>query len=58
MESRLNSSGTASQDSDTLQLCGKVKDLLSRLRETPENFTGIILFYVDVQRHFLWNERQ
>ena len=24
----------------TLQLCGKVKDLLSRLRETPEHFTG------------------
>ena len=29
---------------DTLQLCGKVKDLLSRLGETPENFTGRILF--------------
>ena len=29
---------------DTLQLCGKVKDLLSRLRETPANFTGRILF--------------
>ena len=28
---------------DTLQLCGKVKDLLSRLRETPANFTGRIL---------------
>ena len=28
----------------TLQLCGKVTDLLSRLRETPENFTGRILF--------------
>ena len=28
----------------TLQLCGKVKDLLGRLGETPENFTGIILF--------------
>ena len=28
---------------DTLQLCGKVKDLLSRLGETPENFTGRIL---------------
>ena len=25
---------------DTLQLRGKVKNLLSRLRETPENFTG------------------
>ena len=29
---------------DTLQLCGKVKDLLSRLGETSENFTGRILF--------------
>ena len=29
---------------DTLQLCGKVTDLLSRLRETPEHFTGRILF--------------
>ena len=35
---------------DTLQLCGKVKDLLLRLRENP--------FYVDVQRHFLWNKRR
>ena len=29
---------------DTLQLCGKVTDLLSRLGETPETFTGRILF--------------
>ena len=28
----------------TLQLCGKVNDLLSRLGEAPETFTGIILF--------------
>ena len=28
----------------TLQLCGKVTDLLSRLRETPETLTGRILF--------------
>ena len=28
----------------TLQLSGKVKDLLSRFVETPENFTGRILF--------------
>ena len=28
----------------TLQLCGKVTDLLSRSGETPENFTGRILF--------------
>ena len=27
-----------------MQLCGKVTDLLSRLGETPENFTGRILF--------------
>ena len=33
----------------TLQLCGKVTDLLSSLGETPETFTGRILFYVDVQ---------
>ena len=29
---------------NTLQLCVKVKDLLSRLGETPENFTGRVLF--------------
>ena len=29
---------------NTWQHCGKVKDLLSRLGETPENFTGRILF--------------
>ena len=29
---------------DTLQLYGKVNDLLSRLGETPETFTGRILF--------------
>ena len=29
---------------DTLQLCDKVKDFLSRLGETPEIFTGRILF--------------
>ena len=28
----------------TLQLYGKVTDLLSRLKETPENFTGRLLF--------------
>ena len=42
----------------TLQLCGKVTDLLSRLRETPENFHRKNSIYVDVKRHFLWNERQ
>ena len=30
----------------TLQLCGKVTDLLSRLGETPETFTGKIEFYL------------
>ena len=44
VESRLNSSGTPFPGFDTLQLYGKVKDLLSRLRETSENFTGRILF--------------
>ena len=29
---------------DTLQLCDKVRSLLSKLGETPENFTGRILF--------------
>ena len=29
---------------DTLQLYGKVTDLLSRLGEAPETFTGRILF--------------
>ena len=33
----------------TLQLCGKVTDLLSDLGEAPETFTGRILFYVNVQ---------
>ena len=44
MESRRNSSGTSSQDSIRCKLCDKVTDLLSRLGETPENFTGRILF--------------
>ena len=29
---------------DTLQVCDEVKNLLSRLGETPENFTGRFLF--------------
>ena len=28
----------------TLQLCDKINDLLSNLGQTPENFTGRILF--------------
>ena len=44
MESRLNSSGTSSQDSQTLQICDKINDLLSDLGQTPETFTGRILF--------------
>ena len=44
VESRLNSEWNIFPGFDTLQLCGKVKDLLSRLGETPETFTGRILF--------------
>ena len=44
MESRLNSSGTSSQDSQRCKLCGKINDLLSDLGQTPETFTGRILF--------------
>ena len=44
MESRRNSSGNIFPGFDTLQLCDKVKSLLSRLGETPEIFTGRILF--------------
>ena len=43
---------------DTLQLCDKVKSLLSRLGETPENFHWKNSIHVDVQRHFPWNKRQ
>ena len=43
---------------DTLQLYGKVKDQLSNLGETPEIFHRKNSCYVDVQQHFLWNERQ
>ena len=42
---------------DTLQLCDKVKSLLSRLGETPENFTGRILFMSMFNDIFLWNKR-
>ena len=35
-----------------------VKCLLSKLRETSENFHMKNSIYVDVQRHFLWNKRQ
>ena len=37
----------------TLQLCGKVTDLLSRLGENTRNFLRKNSIYVDVQRHFL-----
>ena len=43
---------------NTLQLCEEVKRLLFRLDETPENFLRKNSIYVDVQRHFLWQERQ
>ena len=41
---------------NTLQLSEQVKSLLYRLGETPEKFTGSILYLF--QRHFLWNTRQ
>ena len=37
----------------SLQLCGKITDLLSRLGVTPETFHKKNSIYVDVQRHFL-----
>ena len=37
----------------TLQLCGKINDILSDLGQTPYTFTGRIFFYVNVQRHLL-----
>ena len=43
-ESRRNSSGTFSQGSQRCQLCDKISDLLSYLGQTPESFTGRILF--------------
>ena len=44
MESRLNSSGIPSQDSQRCSSAGKVTDPLSDLGETPKTFTGRILF--------------
>ena len=37
----------------TLQLCGKINDLLSDLGQTPETFHRKYSIYVNVQRHFL-----
>ena len=37
----------------TLQLSQEVQELLLRLGETPENFTGRIIFHADVQRHLM-----
>ena len=44
VESRLNSSGTSSQDSQRCSSVVKIKDLVSDLGQTPETFTGRILF--------------
>ena len=44
MESLRNSSGIFSQDSHSLQLCDKVSNLLSSLGQSPETFTGRIMF--------------
>ena len=43
-ESRRNSSGTFSQDSQCCSSSDKVIDLLSSTGQTPESFTGRILF--------------
>ena len=45
---------------DTLQLDGKVKDLLSRLGETPEIFTGRITFPVErkTMKKNVWHTRK
>ena len=46
---------------NTLQLCDKVKSLLSRLGETPENFTGRILFmsmFNDISCGTEYNEKR
>ena len=40
----------------TLQLCHKVQDLLLRLNETPENFTGRIIF-MSMFNYILWGSR-
>ena len=44
VESRQNSSGTFSQDSQRCSSCDKISDLLSYLGQTPATFTGRILF--------------
>ena len=44
MESRLNSSGNIFQGFTILQFCDKINDLLSDLGQTPDTFTGRILF--------------
>ena len=41
----------------TLQLCGKVTDLLSDFGETPETFTGRILFMSQCSTTFLVTEK-
>ena len=41
----------------TLQLYGKINDLLSDWGQTPETFTGRTI-YVNVQWHLLWQKRQ
>ena len=44
MESRLNSSGTFSKDSQRCKSVIKIVDLLSSMGQTPESCTGRILF--------------
>ena len=44
METRLNSNGNIFPGFTTLQVCGKINDLMSDLGQTPETLTGRILF--------------
>ena len=53
-----SSSGTFFPGFTTLQLYGKVKKLLYRLGETPETFTGEILFMSMFNDISCYNERQ
>ena len=55
--SQWNSSGISFPGFNTLQHSQEVQELLLRLNETPENFTGRIIF-IDVQQHLMGIKRQ
>ena len=57
VESRLNASGTSSQVSIRCSSMVKSK-ITEQIRRNTRKFHRKISFHVDVQRHFLWNERQ